>query len=283
MMTLNEGGASYAGTIWALLCRTKSGEVVVSEIMEKCYAQMRSYIDRNKFTFSESKEQNCKRIDVQNGKSKCVVKVYGTGTIQLQGADSKLKKALQQAKEAVENEEDIGEVLPFEIERFPEVLKERIAGVDPIIVRFVEEAILTLKAGSNLGCAFLLGGASEKAILLLVDVYTKAIPDETMRSRFISRTSGKFISKVFDEFKTSWKSTTNKPAGYGWTNDIEIKIEQVFQFCRICRNEAGHPHLPQNLDKGVLLANMGQFVKYVEDLYEMVRFYEQNQVRFAAA
>lgn len=255
----------------------------MSEIMNKNYAQMRSYIDRNKFTFTESDEQNCKRIDVRNGKAKCVVKVYSTGTIQLQGAESKLKQSLQQAKEAVENEEDIGEVLPFEIERFPEVLRERISGVDPIIVRFVEEAILTLKAGSNLGCAFLLGGASEKAILLLVDAYAKAIPDEAMRNRFVSRTSGKFISKVFDEFKGSWKSSTNKPSGYGWTNDIEIKIEQVFQFCRICRNEAGHPHLPPNLDKGVLLANMGQFVKYVEDLYELIRFYEQNQVQFAAA
>ena len=101
-----------------------------------------------------------------------------------------------------------------------------------------------------------------------------------MQKRFKSRTSGKFISKVFDEFKGSWKSSLNKPSGYGWTNDIEIKIEQIFQFCRICRNETGHPHLPPNLDKGVLLANMGQFVKYVEDLYELIRFYKSNKVQF---
>ncbi|MCP4986714.1 MAG: hypothetical protein GY928_11865 [Colwellia sp.] len=160
------------------------------------------------------------------------------------------------------------------------MIKERIPNVDPIIVRFIEEAIITVKAGSNLGCAFLLGGASEKAIFLLVDSYTQAIPDETMRNRFISRTSGKFISKIFDEFKRSWKSSINKPGGYGWTNDIEVKIEQIFQFCRICRNEAGHPHLPPNLDKGVLLANMGQFVKYIEDLYELIKFYQENEVEF---
>lgn len=252
----------------------------MSEIMESNYAQMKSYVERNNFPFQEKDEQGCKRLDVQNGKAKSVVKVYSTGTIQIQGADSKLKAALTQAKEAIENEENIGEMLPFEIERFPEVLKENIADIDPIIVRFIEEAIVTIKAGSNLGCAFLLGGASEKAIYLLIEAYTQAIPDQTMRDRFISKTSKKFISKVFEEFKASWKSSTNKPQGYGWTNDIEVKIEQIFQFCRICRNESGHPHLPPNLDKGVLLANMGQFVKYIEDMYGMINYYKENNVQF---
>lgn len=250
--------------------------------MEANYAQMKSYIERNNFPFQEKQEQGCKRIDVQNGKAKCVVKVYTTGTIQTQGGESKLKDALNQAKEAIENEENIGEMLPFEIERFPELLRESIPNIDPIIVRFIEESIISIKAGSNLGCAFLLGGASEKAIYLLIDAYANAIPDQTMKDRFVSRTSKKFISKVFDEFKASWRSSLNKPHGYGWTNDIEVKIEQIFQFCRICRNEAGHPHLPPNLDKGVLLANMGQFVKYIEDLYQLINYYNDNPVQFAA-
>ncbi|MFA4936416.1 MAG: hypothetical protein WC568_11325 [Candidatus Methanoperedens sp.] len=252
----------------------------MTEIMESNYSQMRSYIERNGFPFAETNEQNCKRMDIQHGKSKCIVKVYSTGTIQLQGGESKLKDALDQAKQAIENEEDIGEVLPFEIERFPQLLHERIVDIDPIIVRFMEEAIIAVKAGANLGCAFLLGGASEKAILILIDVYTKAIPDDKMRDQFVSRTSARFISRIFDEFKRSWKSSLNKPDGYIWTNDMEIKIEQIFQFCRICRNEAGHPQLLPNLDKGVLLANMGQFVKYVEDLYELIRYYQQNKVQF---
>ena len=251
----------------------------MSEIMDSNYAQMKSYVERNKFTFQEKEEQGCKRLDVQNGKAKCVVKVYSTGTIQIQGAESKLKAALSQAKEAIENEENIGEMLPFEIERFPDVLRERIPTIDPIIVRFIQEAIVTVKAGSNLGCAFLLGGASEKAIYLLIDTYKNAIEDEAAKERFENRISNKFISKVFTEFKNSYKASQNKPHGFGWTNDIEVKIEQIFQFCRITRNESGHPHLPPNLDKGVLLANMGQFVKYIEDLYEMMNYYQENKVK----
>ena len=133
----------------------------MSEIQEKNNAQMKSYVDRNRWSNSEKAEANCKRIDVQNGKFACVVKVFETGTVQVQGADSKLKDALLEAKKAIENEENIGEMLPFEIERFPEVLKERIPAIVPIIFHFIEEAIITIKAGSNFGAAFLLGGASD--------------------------------------------------------------------------------------------------------------------------
>jgi len=250
----------------------------MSEIKDKNYLQMKSFIERNNLSFQEKIEGTTNRMDVQHGKSKCVVKVYDTGTIQLQGGNSKLKESLQKAKEAIDNEETLGELLPFEIERFPEVLRENIPTIDPIIVRFLEEAIITVKAGSNLGCAFLLGGASEKAIYTLIETYKNAIADETLKRKFESRTSNKFISKVFTEFKNSYKTSHNKPTGFGWTNDIEVKIEQIFQFCRITRNESGHPHLPPNLDKGVLLANMGQFVKYIEDLYGMIEYYQTNKV-----
>jgi len=251
----------------------------MSVIQEKNYSLVKSYIERQSWTVEETNEGATKRLDCRHGKYECNVKVYTNGSIQVQGKDSKLKECLLKAKDAIENEEPLGELLPFEIERFPELLAERIPEIDPVIVRFVREAIVCLKANSLLGCAFLLGGASEKAILLLIEKYTHAIDDPEQRGKFISRVSGKFIAKSFDEFKRSYKSSKNKPEGFGWSNDLETKIEGIFHFCRICRNETGHPHLPPNLDKGVLLANMGQFVKYAEDLYALIRYYDTNRVK----
>jgi hypothetical protein len=51
----------------------RSGSYV--ETMESNYCQMNSYIEQNEFPFKESAEQNCRRIDVQHGKTKCTVKV----------------------------------------------------------------------------------------------------------------------------------------------------------------------------------------------------------------
>ncbi len=252
----------------------------MSNIQDENYGQILSYLKRQNWQFDERIENNgdVKRIDIHHGKYTCIVKIYKTGSILVQGKDSKLKENLQQIKEAIENEEPISDVLPFEIERFPELLTTNIPNIDPVIVRFIQEAINSLKTNSLLACAFLLGAASEKAIFILVETYANAIKDPQNREKFISRYKGRFISKVFDEFKRSFKSCKNKPTGYNFEHDLEIKIETIFQFSRICRNEVGHPQITPNLDKGVLLANMGQFVKYMEDVYSLIEYFKNNEI-----
>lgn len=251
----------------------------MSEIQESNYNQMKAYIERQGWNFSEKEENDgqIKRLDVSHGKFKCVVKAYATGTVQVQGPNSKLKDSLTKAKESVENEEDIQELLPFEIEKFPETLKSNIPDIDPIIIRFIEEAIHSLKANSLLGCAFLLGAASEKAILNLIETFGNSIESEKNREKFKSKTNAKFISRAFEEFKKSFYACKTKPTDFEIQQDLDIKIEGIFQFCRICRNEVGHPQIVPNLDKGVILANMGQFVKYVETIYLVINFYKENK------
>jgi hypothetical protein len=60
--------------------------------------------------------------------------------------------------------------------------------------------------------------------------------------------------------------------------DLDTQINSIFQFCRICRNEVGHHQIPANLDKGVLIANMGQFVKYMEAIYKLIDYFNCNKI-----
>lgn len=251
----------------------------MSEIQESNFSQMKAYVERQKWDFQEKDENGgqVKRLDVNHGKFRCVVKAYSTGTIQVQGPNSKLKESLTKAKESVENEEEIQELLPFEIEKFPETLKTNISDIDPVIVRFIEEAIYSLKSNSLLGCAFLLGAASEKAILNLIETFGNSIESDRNREKFKSKTNAKFISRAYDEFKKSFSACKTKPTDFDIQQDLDLKIEGIFQFCRICRNEVGHPQIVPNLDKGVILANMGQFVKYVESIYKLIDFYKENK------
>ena len=162
---------------------------------------------------------------------------------------------MTKAKEAVESEEEIQELLPFEIEKFPETLKTNIPDIDPVIVRFIEEAIYSLKSNLLLGCAFLLGAASEKAILNLIETFGNSIELEKNREKFKSKTNAKFISRAYDEFKKSFSACKTKPTDFDIQQDLDIKIDGIFHFCRICRNEVGHPQIVPNLAKGVILAN----------------------------
>jgi len=250
-------------------------------IQDKNYSQLLSFVKTQKLTYGEKNEDsgNTKRLDINHGKHKCIVKVYHTGTIQIQGSNTPLKDAIQKVKEAIENEEIIKDVLPVDIERFPELLKEKVPNIDEVAFKFIEETLFAIKSNAILSAFFMLGAASEKVILNLIEAYGNAIEDESKREKFLKERIGKFfISRKFDEFKKSYKCSTPKPPTFKTDQDFEIKIEAIFQFCRICRNEVGHPQIVPDMDKGILLANLGQFIKYIETIYALIDFYENNKI-----
>ena len=225
---------------------------------EEAFQQIKSFIERQGWEFSDKDEGQSKRLDIRYGKSNCTVKVYSNGTIQVQGSESKLKENLDQLKLAIEQDGTLPtDILPFEIEAFPDKLLKHIPSVDPIIVRFLRESIQCFKAGSLLGASFLLGAASEKAIWLLIDSFASAIDDDVNQKKFRDGLSNRVVSRAYEDFTKRFKSCKSKPTDPALIYDLETQVESIFQFFRICRNEVGHPHIPSNLDKGVLLANMG--------------------------
>jgi len=250
-------------------------------IQEKKYSQLLSFVKAQKLTFEEKDEGGgkIKRVNINHGKSKCIVKVYHTGTILVQGSNTSLKQAIEKAKEAIENEKIIKDVLPVDIEKFPDLLKEKVPDIDDVAFKFIEETLFAIKSNAILSAFFMLGAASEKVILNLIDAYGNAIENDAKREKFLKERIGKFfISRKFEEFKKSYKCSSPKPPMFQTDQDFEIKIEAIFQFCRICRNEVGHPQIVPDIDKGILLANLGQFIKYIETVYSLINFYNENKI-----
>lgn len=245
----------------------------------KILAVVKSFLERQQLAVvDERDEQNCTKLTIQNGTTKAFVSVFNTGTIKPEGKESPLKALLQQMKSAIEAGNALpGQALPFEIERFPIAIQERVPGVDPVIVRFVEEAIATFKTGALLSAAFMLGAASERAVNTLIETYAAAL-DAPAQERFRQRTGGKMISRRFDEFIQSYKSMKTRPAEADVGHDVDTIIGLMFQFCRVTRNEIGHPQIVPDLDKGAILANLGHFVTYIERIYRLKAFFEANKI-----
>jgi hypothetical protein len=240
---------------------------------------VKSFLERQKLPVEETDEQHCTKFTVQNGRQLAFVSVFNTGKIVLGGKDGPLKKMLQQMKEGIETGEPVpGQALPFEIERFPDVIRERVPDCDPVIIRFVVEAITCVRAEALLAGAFMLGAASERAINTLIHSYADAISDPTNKERFASRINGKMISRKFDEFQKSYAGCKNKPTDGVLGHDLDVVIGTMFQFSRITRNEVGHPQIVPDLDKGVLLANLGNFVTYIGRIYLLLTHFRSSGV-----
>jgi hypothetical protein len=227
----------------------------------KTLAAVTSFLERQKLEFAKSDEQYRTKVEVRSGTRKASINVYNSGKIVIGGQDSSLKRLLKEMKEGIEaGGAGPGQALPFEIDKFPDTIRERVPDCDPVIIRFVAEAIQRVRVEALLAAAFMIGAASERAINLLIHAYADSIRNEGNRNKFFTRINNKMISKKYEEFLASYKTCKSRPADPVLSQDLDVVIGTMFQFCRITRNEVGHPQIVPDLDRGVLLANLGHVV-----------------------
>jgi hypothetical protein len=240
----------------------------------------KSFLERQQLQYTETEEQYCTKLSVKVAGKTGHCSVFNSGKIVVGGSDGPIKTLLEQFKAAYESGDGLpGGVLPFEIDKLPETLQEKVPECDPVVLRFISEAVQAIKANCLLSAAFMLGAASEKAIYQLIEVYGNSISDETNRAKFQDRCSkNKIITFKWDEFKKSYAGCKSKPHDPVLSQDIDTLIGNIFHFSRITRNEVGHPQLVPDLDKGVILANIGNFVQYAARIYSLMRHFKENGV-----
>ncbi|GIW56737.1 MAG: hypothetical protein KatS3mg082_3141 [Nitrospiraceae bacterium] len=237
-----------------------------------------SFLGRNNLPFEAKPIEHATQLIVRDGPAVVMVNVFNTGKIVVQGTPGRLRDLLTKMKEEMAGGVAPGTVLPFEIARFPERIREKIPDCDAVTVRFIEEAIVCYKSDALLATAFMLGAASERAINLMIECYADAIADQGNREKFRSRINGRTISARYEEFKKSYAGCKSKPTDGVLAQDLDAVIGGTFQFCRITRNEVGHPQIVPDLDKGVILANLGHFVTYIERIYALMRHFQSGGV-----
>jgi hypothetical protein len=246
---------------------------------EKMLRDVVSFLERQKLDHSATEEQYCTKLTVKSRGQIVPVSVYNSGKIVVGGTDCELRRLLNEMREALLSGAAVpGQALPFEIDRFPDTIRDRVPECDPVIIAFVAEGIRCLRADALLGAAFMLGAASEKAVNLLIQSYADAINDPGKKEKFLSRVNNRMVSMKWDEFIRSYKSCGSKPAEGILAQDLETVIGSMFQFCRVTRNEVGHPQIVPDLDRGVLLANLGHFVTYIERIYGLMRHFRDTGV-----
>ncbi|MCE2463390.1 MAG: hypothetical protein J4F46_05690 [Dehalococcoidia bacterium] len=246
---------------------------------EKVFQTVTSFLERQNLEYEATEEQHCDKLKVRNGTQVAYVSIYNTGSITVQGKDSTLKKLLDSMKVAIDDGNAApGQALPFEIDKLPETIREGVPDCDPVIIRYVEEAIRCVHADALLGAAFMIGVASEKAISNLIDTYTKSISDKKNQKSFLDRIKNRSISKKYEEFIQSYKSCKSKPTETALSQDLDTIIGAMFQFYRITRNEIGHPQDIPDLVGEVILANLGQFATYIKRIYALIQHFREKGI-----
>lgn len=240
---------------------------------------VRSSLTAHQMEFQETDIQHATKFTLKSGPLSASINVYNSGKLHVEGKQNDLKSWLEQLKESIEKGSGGPlALLPAEIEKFPQTLRDRVPECDDVIVWYFQEGLRCYKADSIAGAAFMLGAASEKAVLILIDAYGESIKDEKKRASFFTRINNRMISKKYEEFKQSYAGCKSKPNDPILSQDLTQLIDGAFNFYRHTRNAVGHPQIVPDLDKGVVLANLGQFIVYVERIYGLMRHFHNEGV-----
>lgn len=228
---------------------------------------------------SEQEEQNATKFSTRRGVDKATLQVFNTGKMVVQGKHSGLKTWLEDLVSSIKSGSSTPTImLPAEIEKFPQTLMDKVPACDGVVMWYFSESLKCYKADSVAGAVFMLGAASEKLILILIEKYASRIKHDDNRERFLERTKNKMISAKYDEFKRSSKASKTKPQDLLLAQDLDQMLDGNFHFYRTTRNTVGHPQIIPDLDKGVVLANLGMFITYTERIYGLIQFYDSTDV-----
>jgi hypothetical protein len=163
------------------------------------------------------------------------------------------------------------EYQPYDPDGYLARFTTEIPGIDVVIIRYLEECLGCFRRNVLLAAATMLGCATEKAVLLLVDAFGRSLSDSTERQKYEKETEPFIISR---KWKALWKRleplSSGLPNGLG--DDLGTILERVFDIIRTTRNEAGHP-TGKVVEKETVHANLLLFPIFCKRVYGLIQHF----------
>ena len=168
------------------------------------------------------------------------------------------------------------EMLPHDPDGYLEYLRKEMPQIDDTIMMYVTESLQTFLTGNLLASTVMLGGASEKAVLLLMEAYVNAMSDPTEKKRFVQSIERFGILGKFKKFRKRLESI-RRSIPRPISDDLDIQLDGIFNLIRNCRNDVGHP-TGRKIDRRLAFSNLQLFIPYCKRIYELVEYFNQTSI-----
>jgi hypothetical protein len=167
-----------------------------------------------------------------------------------------------------------GAAVPYDPDGYLSRLKRDIPNLDPVIETYLNESLHTFRIGCLLSSTVALGCASEKALLVLIEVYAKSLSDASQK-KFRANTEGRMIKRQFDEFRRMLDSELRSRLPNNLQEGLEVELNAIFDIIRNQRNEAGHP-TGKGIERERAYANLVVVPVYFKKVYSIIEWLESN-------
>ena len=167
---------------------------------------------------------------------------------------------------------------PYDPDNFLQEFERENPGADPVIVDYLAEALQAFNHGCQKSAAVMIGAASEKALLLLLEAFEAAITDEGKREKF--RKSYKWtIASRYRALKDNLDRLVEAKVLPREQGEVVSGLLPVtFEIIRRHRNAAGHPEIVATPNPDTNFLTLRGFTEYVRGIYLLIEHLKKNPV-----
>lgn len=157
-------------------------------------------------------------------------------------------------------------------------LRRAVPNLDSVVERYVGESLQAYQRNVYLASMVMLGCASERAIVLLMNAYTSPIDNEQNRERLRQRIANRDISHAYSKFRESFDTNRHQISDTNLDRDFDAHVDGIFNFIRLLRNSIVHPTAIPNITNAIVYANLQQFAYYARTIFGLVQYFENNRI-----
>jgi len=167
-------------------------------------------------------------------------------------------------------------ILPHDPDGYLKEFERAVPSADPTIVEYLTEALQCFIHGLNRSAAIMLGGASEKGILLLIDSYAASIADPNKKTTIENQISK--ASSIFRKYKIFEKEfpALKQKLPQDLSDNVDTLLSGVFSLIRSSRNESGHPASGVSVDRDTNYSHLKLFVPYCQRICGLIGWFQNN-------
>ena len=166
---------------------------------------------------------------------------------------------------------------PYDPDGFLAEFRRRVPSADETVASYFEEAVRSFNANCYRAAAILLGGASEKALLLLHEQFGSQIQDTSRRKAFDKDSAGTSIHRKYRALQDRLDLMVEaKKLDRAKAETVGSELPAGFNMIRRFRNEAGHPALEADATPNTVFLNLTTFVEYARLVVELIEHFKTN-------
>ncbi|MBD3228085.1 MAG: hypothetical protein GF329_07835 [Candidatus Lokiarchaeota archaeon] len=168
------------------------------------------------------------------------------------------------------------EIIPHDPEGYLEHLEEQIPDLDNIAKMYIGESLNAFRVGCYIASTVMLGCASEKIFLILIDNFSEALSDPNLKSEFDRKTKT-FIAKIkYDQFNETFEEIKHKvPKDLKY--NMDVWFDGIFNLIRKVRNESGHP-TGTVVTRDEVYSYLQIFVNYAVKMHSLIEYFQENKI-----